>query len=309
MNIKLCGSARLGIATIMCVASLLFSGQITLGYQGNTRGGCEVVEVYPGYPGYRGLVTGIRPVGDHACLDDLKRLDSGFSRSDEDAKNRRAARNLGLAGIFTDWTWENWMAIEVERGDAPQCYSCLILDPSIQANTAGVEYDPTDPRILISLTDIRVLAPYLLEDIADISNPGRFQIETAVWRTLASMNIVDLGSHLNAPQVLENMKFWIGEYHGIDVDGDGNWSGFDLDYSLRAFKKMGGYTPISGIEYLQDQVYEAYSVIWMFYNFSTPMFKDSFLQSAETTVQNCQFNAGRDGYESIGDCVSHEMLL
>jgi len=254
-------------------------------------------------------VTGIRPVGDHACLDDLKHLDPGFSRSDEDAKNRQAARNLGLTGTFSDWTWENWMAIEVERGDAPQCYSCLILDSSIQANTAGVEYDPTDPRVLISLTDIRVLAPYLLEDVEEVSNPGRFQIETVVWRTLASMNITTIGGHINAPQVLENMKFWIGEYHGIDVNGDGSWSGFDLDYSLRAFKEMGGYTPVTGMEYLQDQVYEAYSVIWMFYNFSTPMFRDNFLQSAETIIQNCQFNAGRDGYKSIGDCVSHEALF
>jgi hypothetical protein len=112
-------------------------------------GRCELVELQPGYPGYRGYVTGVDGVGDFACLSDLMEDNPSFSRSEENRANRAAARSLGINGGPTAWTWENWMAIEAERGLPPTCYSCLFDPDNLRAEPTIHNVDPDDARLNI----------------------------------------------------------------------------------------------------------------------------------------------------------------
>lgn len=93
---------------------------------------CTLVELRPGYPGYRGFVTGLYGAGEVACLEELTTLYPWFDQATEDAENAAAAARLGLAGDPSVWVWENWLAIEAERGLAPACYLA-----AFQQMTAG----------------------------------------------------------------------------------------------------------------------------------------------------------------------------
>jgi hypothetical protein len=92
-------------------------------------------------------VAGIDGPGEVACLADLIASNPAFDRAAEDAANLAAAGTIGLAGSPSDWTWENWMAIEAERGLPATCYSCLFRDlgPSPQRQSAA--WDLADPRL------------------------------------------------------------------------------------------------------------------------------------------------------------------
>lgn len=111
--------------------------------------GCDPVELYPGYPGYQGYVTGVDGIGDHACLNDLKAASPSFDRSREDAANLAAADRIGLHGGPGDWTWENWMAIEGERGLPPTCYFCAFAGADTRPEPMGTSVDPDDPRLVL----------------------------------------------------------------------------------------------------------------------------------------------------------------
>ena len=113
-----------------------------------TSAQCSEVEVFPGYPGFRGYVTGVDGFGDVACLAELEASDSGFDRDDVNRLNQAAASRLGIAGQPTDWTWENWMAIEAERGLAQTCYSCAIEDGAVRGEPSQSIIPPNDPRLL-----------------------------------------------------------------------------------------------------------------------------------------------------------------
>lgn len=108
---------------------------------------CTVVELYPGYPGYRGVLPGLVGKGDTACLADLERMDPSFSKNVQDAANRQMARQLGIAGDMLDWTWEIWMAIGAERGYGYFCYSCIWLsDQLVQPIGPPLQTTESDPR-------------------------------------------------------------------------------------------------------------------------------------------------------------------
>jgi probable HAF family extracellular repeat protein len=70
-----------------------------------------------------------------------------FDKDAEDAANAAAARAIGLHGTPIDWTWENWMAIEAERGLLPTCYSCLILENGPGPDRQTAAWDAADPRL------------------------------------------------------------------------------------------------------------------------------------------------------------------
>ena len=67
-------------------------------------------------PDYRGDVTGLDGIGDHAFLEDILASNPGFDPPLEDPLNTEAARRLELAGAIIEWTWENWLGVEAERG-------------------------------------------------------------------------------------------------------------------------------------------------------------------------------------------------
>ena len=110
---------------------------------------CEPVELHPGYPGYRGYVTGLDGVGDHACVEQLLAADPGFHRATQDSLNLGSAARLGLAGLPDEWTWENWLSIEAERGLPPTCYACAIAAAATRPEPVGTPLAPDDPRLLI----------------------------------------------------------------------------------------------------------------------------------------------------------------
>jgi hypothetical protein len=159
---------------------------------------CELVEIYPGYPGYRGLVTGVAGPGDAACLADLNLQDPSFSKDEQDRANLDAAHRLGVGGSPNVWTWETWMAIEVERGLVPHCYSCLFSNGALsRIRVADVAAD--DPRLELGGYRTRRIANAFAADlglstsqvtdaptddelraIAGMENPGRYLTATEV---------------------------------------------------------------------------------------------------------------------------------
>lgn len=114
------------------------------------QSGCELVELYPGYPSYRGLVAGLLGPGEVACLEDQQLLDPTFDRAAEDAANRAIAKEFGVVAAFVDWPWELWMLVGAERGYGYMCYSCTL----ISGYPAGARLEslngPNDPRLLLN---------------------------------------------------------------------------------------------------------------------------------------------------------------
>jgi hypothetical protein len=110
---------------------------------------CTVVELYPGYPGYRGFVAGLAGPGEVACLEHLQRDFPWFDRDREDQENAAAAVRLGLAGGPKEWVWENWLAIEAERGLPLTCYLCAREQFAAGASFQAAPVDPNDIRLLV----------------------------------------------------------------------------------------------------------------------------------------------------------------
>lgn len=134
------------LATLLLVLSALSP----FGSLASATQGCTVVELYPGYPGYRGVVAGLIGRSDTACLEDLSSKYPKFSRESEDAINREVAEQLGVNGSFETWTWETWAAVGNTRGLDPICYFCLMLDPT--SSPVGPEAATgSDPRMQFGL--------------------------------------------------------------------------------------------------------------------------------------------------------------
>jgi hypothetical protein len=110
---------------------------------------CTLVELHPGYPGYRGFITGLYGSGEGACLEELERLYPWFDRSVEDAENMAAAVRLGLAGGASTWVWENWLAIEDERGLSPTCYMEAFKQLAAGVSYRRIPIAPDDARLLV----------------------------------------------------------------------------------------------------------------------------------------------------------------
>jgi hypothetical protein len=220
---------------------------------------CTSVELYPGYPGYRGMITGLKGVGDFQCLEVLQQENPTFNRYVEDGENVAAASRLGIHGTFRDWTWENWMEIEVERGQQPHCYSCLLLDPSAYPMSYGATVSPDDPRLIIGMTTGNALESYILEEFGSRSTSTTK--EGIVWRVAAAFMWVDFPA--NAPETLEAVRFLVGEWSGHDVDGDGHFSGLDYGMAFETFSSRGGYVPMTGKETYADQYFQAFTVAYL----------------------------------------------
>lgn len=208
---------------------------------------CEPVELRPGYPYYRGHVTGLNGVGDHACLEDLAAVDPGFDRAAEGAANVAAARRLGLAGTQAVWTWENRLAIEHEGGFVPTCYVCA-LRPTASGTgpygSAGIA--PDDPRLLIGGVGTTDALTWLSGQYPSIG--GYLRSVTPYDHHLrVLLGMVYPGLHLNATEVRDGYLS-LGEAF--------SQGGFSPDPSslMSNLLAHGGYAPTPPSAAMDDQV-------------------------------------------------------
>lgn len=175
--------------------------------------------------------------GDYLCLQELEELDTRFDREDEDRANRRAARSIGINGSFEDWTWENWMLIEVERGLPASCYSCLMFDSTIEPYSPDIRPDPDDPRILLGFLEDRFAINHISQEIFGQVPPTNYGFPDDYL--LRAETYLRLGPATNAPELLAGMANTLFEFH---QPGSGYYTYSDVaDIIL----ERGGYMPTS----------------------------------------------------------------
>ena len=213
---------------------------------------CQLVELYPGYPGYSGYVAGVDGPGEVACLDDLIATDPSFEKIAEDAANRAAARAIELAGLPADWTWENWMAIEAERGLPLTCYSCLFRDDDPQPVLPRAASEPSDPRLLMGgygTTDA-ISQSAALADMGPMATNFIREQFRADHMLRAFVGLTWPGHH-----TAEEM---IGAYDTLfeGIAGPGNaLIGFEAQQMWETILIQGGYAPTPSTAHIDDQLY------------------------------------------------------
>jgi hypothetical protein len=217
------------------------------------------VELYPGYPGYRGYIAGVKGSGEIACLQELIAADPSFNKDAEDAANLSAARVIGLNGAPIDWTWENWMAIEAERGLAPTCYSCLFRDDGPGPDRRMAAWDPSDPRLQMGGYGTseaigqaaaraglgRGAAARLLQDMFDPDDQDGLGADH-VLRALIGLT---WPGHHTAVEMLDAYDVLIAE---VSAPGTGF---FDPGQLWEMMLDQGGYAPTPPTATLDDQLY------------------------------------------------------
>lgn len=210
------------------------------------------VELFPGYPGYRGYVGGVDGVGDHARLDDLVALDAGFDRTAEDRANLDAGRRLGLAGGPHLWTFENWMAVEAERGFAPVCYWCAILRADERTPPVGVAPDPNDPRLAIGTPRTSWWRGALASErgLPASAVTGAFATDQHLR---AYILLAHPGQHLNAAEVQA------GAATTVDALNSVGGASPDARWLLTNALDQGGYAPTPASAAPDDQAFMLWS--------------------------------------------------
>ncbi len=260
--------------------------------------GCELVELYPGYPGYQGFVTGVDGIGDHACLEDLEAEDRTFDRDIEDDENLEAARSLRINGGPELWTWENWMAIEAERGMVATCYTCLFDEANNRSSPTNTDIAPNDPRL--------VLGPFIGFDLEAFVSDGRIsnhQYENFVFRSIAYAS--NPGIHLNAREVLDQVEVFWAQFNsrgGTPTDWDALWC---------STLSQGGYAPTPEAASAEDQVWLVMAMFWTYANLAlNPSASDATLSMDLSPVIDewiGDWEAGRT-HETFAEYASSQQL-
>lgn len=211
-----------------------------------------MVELYPGYPMYRGVLTGMLAhwggLGDWECLETLEQMDQRFDMHAEDQANLEAAQYLGINGQPEDWLWENWMQIEAVRGLPAQCYSCVLTSTGIVPLTTTIQPDARDPRILAGFWS---------------------GSESYVYRAMAFIHGWD--NILNAPELVE--------MYGAIVAKDSQPGGTYLTIDgARGYALLtGGYTLVPESVSPQDQEFLMYQAFWAPSPYTPAIFLDAEL--------------------------------
>jgi len=247
---------------------------------------CEVVELYPGYPGYRGNVPGVNGAGDTVCLEDLAARDPDFSRASEDMANRAAATRLGVSGDFEDWTWETWMAIDVERGLTAVCYSCIWYAPTqfpppVQAQPA----DFNDPRMLLGRYGERSLA-FGFADERQLNRSTFYDAPTDdQLRAMAGM--MSPGHYLTASEMADLIDQILTIHYCVDGPPCQWWDNHTLYQNLLA---QGGYAPTPGNASETDQFYMILEGVTTIAQLNIPlMMQEGFVNRFIDAFQDWQF--------------------
>lgn len=267
----------------------------TTSSRGTSRGrssSCELVELYPGYPGYRGYITGLDGIGDHECLNDLEAMDPSFSRQSEDSQNTRAARALDISGSMNVWTWENWMAIEAERGMQPACYACLLFDgPGPEPNGASV--DVADPRILIGTS-----MSYLTGDttaLSRLSQKHGVQLQgfASDQHFRALVGLLYAGRHLNAAQMLEAYDEVVEMLYARNSSG--NFQYLDVNALSQLLLDQGGYAPTPEDAYPEDQLFLFFCGIFSLQPYYDPYSFDLVMSRLDRLVAEWELERSSSG--------------
>ena len=211
---------------------------------------CTLVELYPGYPGYTGFVTGVDGLGDHACLEDLEEDHPGFSRAAEDRANQRAAERLGIDGTFEDWTWENWLGIEAERGLYPVGYWYIMTSEADARRAPRVDFDPDDPRVLLGDLESRTLIARLYEETGNNLGPDWYDADLRILGALTARR-----EYPNAPQILAGAE---AVFEGMFQSGVYLDTGWYWDKAVR----QGGWFPMHPNAVPEDQSFGIFGVLF-----------------------------------------------
>lgn len=196
---------------------------------------CTRVEVFPGYPMYRGYITGVNGAGDIVCAEELAA--AGFSRSDMIATLADAGASLGISGYLSDWTWENWMAVEAASGLPVTCFPCLMPPNQLPREPVNPLIHVYDPRLAFGEPDdtAKVLAIAADHGIDLAAMKRRFPSNQHL-RAFAQL-AVDGQGYLNAPE-LAAVYDLIGE---ILASGSQTLPGYDELWPIALAR--GGYAP------------------------------------------------------------------
>jgi len=245
---------------------------------------CTLVELFPGYPGYRGVVTGMLAnwggLGDWICLEYLEAQNPLFDRSRVDSANIAAARELGIDGQPEDWVWENWMQIEAIRGLPVQCYSCILLNKGIVPISTSLRPDYADPRIQAGFLGEQ----YALRLITSDPTSLKFWGDDYLLRATA---FLWSGMRLNAPQLLEKYAEIVEEY---ETPGGPS---LDTQKCLEISLDQGGYTWVPDTARAEDQYLVMGQSWWAATRLQIPFARDAEL-SALITVSNEWRASGAD---------------
>lgn len=234
---------------------------------------CTLVELAPGYPGYGGNVTGVDGPGDAACVEDLERTDAGFDQAREDAENLAAAGRLGLAGGPNEWTWENWMAVEVEGGLPPTCYACAIRNAPTRLpapRRAPVRWD--DPRLLVGSYGTTQALSLLLAKHG--LPPSTFGSMLQYDHELRALTGLVFPGHWSAPQVLDG-------YDALVTTFGAGGQTVDVPRALDALLTQGGYVPTPPTAHPEDQVFTVLTLIPVLSRFLSPFSASIFVRQCE----------------------------
>lgn len=211
--------------------------------------GCTLVELRPGYPGYQGFITGVQGIGDHACLEDLERDFPRFSKRSEDKVNRRAARELGVAGSPDEWTWENWLAIEGKRGPISTCYVCALLNQGRRPQPSNTDVDRDDPRLISG----RIGSTWLMTYVRDTYGAPAWLTPVDDYSFRALVILIYGEPHLNAPQLLDAYDLYGEQWVTESMKPGGRF--LNSEWVWNQVLDRGGYFAIPNNASPDDQIF------------------------------------------------------
>lgn len=260
---------------------------------------CNLVELRPGYPGYLGYVTGVDGIGDHACEEELEREDPSFSKRDEDRENRRAAQRLGIRGSEELWTWENWLAIESERGLTSTCYWCAFANAEQRGVPPYTDIEYSDPRLQCgTFGDNSVLEAYAMRN-----GIGYFGDTLHDYAIRAVAVLTSGEAHLNAKELIDAYADILDNYH----TAGGSVPNFAYYWDVIVWR--GGYFELPAGATVDDQIFLVLLAIEPFKGYFPGPFWNAISIQVTTAAEEWRMELARGSNMSFREYLAEERVL